>query len=110
MGLNEKAREFAASVKGTREFAELKKAKGQINKNKELKSKVDEFMQQQAEVFSSKRPVKELEAMVADINKKFQNLSKEPEFKKFIDAGKEFNNLMANAYKIINESIEKELQ
>lgn len=110
MGLYEKARELAASVKATREFAELKRAKADIDRNRELKREVDTFVKRQTEIFTSNKSQREVEAKVAELNKKFQSLSKIPEVTRFLNAGKEFNNMMARAYKMINESIDAELK
>lgn len=110
MGLNEKAKEFIDAIKQTREFIELKQARANIDRNKSLKSQVDEFTKIQMELFSSNKPSKETETRVTELNNKFQTLSKIAEVDRFLKAGKTFNDMMLRTYKSISDSIEKELK
>lgn len=110
MNLNQKAKELTDSIKGTREFMELKQAKANIDKNKDLKIQVEEFVKKQTELFTSNKPGKEAESKAAELNKKFETLSKIPEVDKFLKAGKVFNDMMVRTYKSVSDSLESELK
>lgn len=110
MGLNEKAREFVDTVKKTREFIEFKQARADIDKKRDLRNEVDEFMKKQMELITSNKPSKQSEAKIAELNKKFQNLSKIAEVDRLLKSGRRFNDMMLKVYKIINDSITSELK
>lgn len=110
MGMKEKARDLMEEVRSTKEFAELKQAKSVIDKNKALKSQVEEFNKQQMLLYSGKLSAKEAEAKVAELNKKFGDISKIPEVDRFLKASKQFNEVMSKVYKSMNDSIDAELK
>ena len=110
MGLNDKAKEFIDSVKATPEFAELRQSRSVIEKNRVLKNRVDDFSKHQMELYASKISPREVEARMAELNKKFEDLSKIPEVDKFLKASKQFNDMMSKVYKSMNDSLEAELK
>lgn len=110
MDINEKTMELVSIIKSTGEFAELKQAKTIIERNRTLRNEVDQFNKQQMEVYSGKLSAKEAEARIAELNKKFGNLSKIPEVDSFLKATGRFNEMLAKVYKNINESIEADLR
>jgi hypothetical protein len=75
-----------------------------------LKIEVDRFNKRQAELISSKLSAKEAEAVLAELNKKFGELSIIPEVDKFLRASQKFNELVATAFSSINNSIETGLK
>ena len=110
MRLDDKAIELVNVIKATAEFAELKQAKAAIDKNKALKSELEEFDKKQHQLLEMKIPAKEAEARTAELNKKFGSLSKIPEVEKYLDASRQVGNMLSKLYKIINDSIESELK
>jgi cell fate (sporulation/competence/biofilm development) regulator YlbF (YheA/YmcA/DUF963 family) len=109
MRLNENIGMLTESIKTTREFIELKKAKENINQHKELKNELDDFQKRQKEIGANNKPSKQLEIEMVELNKRFNKLSKIPEVARFLKAGKEFNNMMGTIYKKISDSLESEL-
>jgi len=110
MRLNDKAIEFVNAIKATAEFAELKLAKATIDKNKALRSELEEFNKKQQQLLETKMSAKEAETRTAELNKKFGSLSKIPEVEKYLEASRQFGSMMSNVYKTINESIDSELK
>lgn len=110
MSLNEKAKELAGLIMKTSEFNELKQSKNNVDKNNELKSKLEDFNKRQSSLINSKTPVKDAEAKVAELNKMFESLSKVPEMSKLLRAEKSFNDLVSKVYKNINEAIQAGLK
>lgn len=109
MELQDKATEFANAIKSTREFKELKKAKAVIDKNKNLKHDVDRFLTKQMEIYKIRNP-REAESRIAELNKEFENLSRNPDVDRLVKAGKVFNEMIAKIYKKINDSVESDLK
>jgi len=101
--------QFISAIKSSREFSELKQAKGVIDRTPGIKAQVDEFNRKQLEVFGTKDP-KEAEAKASELNKKFSMLSRIPEVERFLKASKKFNELMLKINQRISESIQSELK
>ncbi len=110
MSLNDKAREFAEEVKKTREFIELRQARAKIDKDREMKARVDGFIKKQAEVFAKGGWSRETEARVAELNREFDSLLKVPDVDRFVKAGKRFNDMMLQVNKSVAAMIESGLK
>ena len=111
VSLNEKAKELADMVVKTNEFNELKQSKNNVDKNKELKSKLEDFNKRHSSLLNSKISSKEAEAKIAELNKSFENLSKLPEMSRLLKAEKSFNEIMmSRVYKTVNDAIEAGLK
>jgi cell fate (sporulation/competence/biofilm development) regulator YlbF (YheA/YmcA/DUF963 family) len=110
MGLSEKTRELAETIKLTKEFNELKQAKAYIDKNTSLKNEVEEFSKMQLQLYSGKLSSREVETKAAELNKTYTSMSKIPEIDRYLKATKQFNDIMTNVYKSINEYISMNLK
>jgi cell fate (sporulation/competence/biofilm development) regulator YlbF (YheA/YmcA/DUF963 family) len=97
------------AIKGTPQFASLKKAKTTIDNNSYLRSKFTEFNKRQIDLLNGKLPPKEAELRVKELNEKYKELSKIPEIDIYLRASKQFNDIMTDIYKIINDSLHKEI-
>ncbi|SHH39967.1 YlbF family regulator [Tepidibacter thalassicus] len=104
-----KTKEFIDSIINTSEFKQLKKAKAAIDKNKDLKKKVDDFRKKQMEIYSSKKTQKDIQFKLNELNRKFQNLSQIKEVNIFLKSTKDFNDMMYRVFEEINNSIESKL-
>ena len=111
MSFNVKIKEFVNILKNTKEFSELKQAKSNIDTNKSIKSKIEDFKKREQELIKMANSGKDTKAKAEELNRIFDGLSKIPEVDKFLTAEKQFNdNVMLKAYKAISDSIDSELK
>lgn len=110
MNLTDKAKEFACSIMSTNEFSHLKQAKKAIDQNRVLRNQVDQFTKKQMETYTNNSSGKSMESAIAELNRQFQSLSKNPEVDTFLKASKQYDNMMQKVYKIINDIIESGLK
>ncbi|OPJ57006.1 YlbF family regulator [Alkalithermobacter paradoxus] len=106
MSIHQKAKELGDLIKKSKEFIELRESKSVIDKNKELKKKLEEFQKMQMEMYSQNISQKDMQRKAAQLNKTFESMYKIPEINRFLKASKEFNDMMSNIYKVINENID----
>ena len=106
MGLKNKAVELADALKATVEFAELKQSKAVIDRNRSLKSEVEDLKRKQSTLYSGRISAKEAESRLVEIDKAFKQLSLIPEFNRYLETSGKFNELLNDTFKQINESIE----
>ena len=110
MALQGTAKALVREIKNTKEFVELKKAKVDIEKYKDLKEEIERLQKKQMEIFSMNRPKRESERLAAELEQKFKNLSRNPQVSRLVRAGKNFNNMMSKIYKEINDQLDSELK
>lgn len=110
MDLKNKSKELAEIIKSTREFAELKQARINIEKDSGLKSQVEEFNRQQMAFLSGKFSGKDADSKAAELDNKFKTISRVPEADRYLKASKQFNDMMYGIYKSINDTIDSALK
>ncbi len=110
MGIREKAIELAMELKRTPDFAELREAKSAIDRVPALRQELEAFNKKQNSLYSSPLPSSEIASRMDQLGKKYAELSRVPEIDRYLRASKTFNNLLANALKEVNSSIEAELK
>lgn len=110
MGVNDKAKELAAAIMGIREFSELKQAKNNIDKNRELKSKIEDFKRKEEALYTGKFSANETQLRTLELRKVFESLSVIPEVDNFLKAEKGFNNALQKVYKTIDDTLEFNLK
>lgn len=110
MGLKNKAAELAEALKATPEFAGLRQAKAAIDRNRSLKSEVEDLKRRQTALYSGRLSQNEAESRMAELNKVFGELTGVPEFKDYLETSGKFNELLNETFRQINESIEAGLR
>lgn len=110
MGLNERIKDLIHDIKSTREFVELKQARTNIEKYKDLKKQVEELQKKQTELLDPNKSSSEKEYLSNEVNRQFLSLSKIPEVDKLVKAGYNFNQMMTNIYLDINRTLDLELK
>jgi cell fate (sporulation/competence/biofilm development) regulator YlbF (YheA/YmcA/DUF963 family) len=107
MNVYDTANKLASEIKASEEYAQYKNAKDDINKNPELKQKVEEFEKLRYDVQVLAMQGKEADE---EKNKKLQEmytiLIQEKEIKEYFDLEVKFNVMIADVNKIIAESIQ----
>jgi cell fate (sporulation/competence/biofilm development) regulator YmcA (YheA/YmcA/DUF963 family) len=110
MSLTDKVIDLAGSIKKTREHVELKQAQSWINKNPELKKRVEDIRRKQQEVLSTNSNSEEIKFKIHEINEEIKRLSTIPEVNSYLIAGNSFANMMSTIYKTIYDLIESDLK
>jgi Uncharacterized conserved protein len=110
MTLNDKTKELATSVMGTKEYLELKQAKSIIDKNKELRTKIEDFKKKEEALYKGKLSANEAQKRASDLNRIFESLNAIPEVSRFVRAEKAFNDLIQRVYKSVNDALELSLK
>lgn len=107
MNIYDTANQLAQEIKKSEEYISYKKSKEEIEKNPELKKKVEEFEKTRYEVQVLAIQGKEVEE---EKNRKLQEmyttLIQNKEIKEFFDVEIKFNVMLADVNKIIAESVQ----
>ncbi|HEX2945267.1 MAG TPA: YlbF family regulator [Clostridia bacterium] len=109
MSINDILPKLVEAIKSSPEFTGLKQAKSTISKMPDLKRELEEFNLGQKQLYSGKLTNKEAESRAVQLNTKFKDLSRIPEVNKYMNAAKNFDQLMIRIYNDINETLEKSL-
>ena len=104
MDINKKALELANSIKSIDEFKLMKKSKSQLDKNKNLKRQLDNYIDKKNKLYSNNR-IEDASSKLVELNKEYQEFFNLPLVSSYMKSTRDFNNLMEKVYK----SIEKEL-
>lgn len=111
MNANLKANELAALMLQSNEFREIKQAKQLIDSNKEYLGKIKELKEKQFNFQVSLAPNKQPDKSKMDsIKKYYDELMKNTDLKRYLEAEKKFNEYVAGLFKIINDKIENSLK
>lgn len=96
-------------IKSTKEYKELKLAKKNIDKYKDLKNSLETLQRKQMNLYKLKKSPKEMEEEAKKISRQFQSLSKNPEISKMVKAGENFTKIMNEVYQEISKQLYLEL-
>ena len=75
----------------------------------DIKRELEEFNLSQKQLYSGRLSNKEAESRVTQLNAKLKDLSRIPEVNKYMNAAKNFDQLMIRIYNDINETLERSL-
>lgn len=110
MNIGDKAKEFTNAVMGTKEYSELKQAKSVIDKNKDLRSKIEDFKKKEDALYKGKLSAGEAQKRATELNKSFESLNSIPEVSRFVNAEKAFNDMLQKVYRQVNSALEASLK
>ncbi len=110
MNIGDKAKELTNAVMGTKEYTELKQAKSVIDKNKDLRSKIEDFKKKEDALYKGKLSSGEAQKRASELNKIFESLNSIPEVSRFINAEKSFNDMLQKVYRQVNSALEASLK
>ncbi|MBS4536628.1 YlbF family regulator [Clostridium sp. D2Q-14] len=108
MSINKAINMLVYEIKSTREFQELKRAKDKLSNYESLSREIQSLQDKQIEIVNSKRSSKEKERKMMELNRKFEELSSNPEVSEMIKAGNKFNKMMSNVYKDLGKMLDSE--
>lgn len=107
MYVYDEANNLAKAIRESKEYEEYKKAKEDLEKDIEMKQKVDEFEKIRYDVqvmaFQGEKQDEEKQKKLQEM---YQILMKEPKIKEFFDIEVRFNIMLADVNKIISESVQ----
>lgn len=104
MNINQKAQELAKNIKNTDEFKTMNKYKKEIEKNRNIKRQLDNYLNKKDKIYSKYR-IDEANARIAQLDKDFSKIFQNPLVENYFKSTQNFNLLMQSIYK----SIENEL-
>lgn len=104
MDINQKAKELAYYIKGTKEFKNMNRYKDELEKNKNLKKHLNTYLSKKNQIYS-KYKIDEANKRVSKLDKEYINFFSNPIVTNYMNSTNEFNNMMKKIY----SSIEGEL-
>ncbi len=110
MNIGDKAKELTNAVMGTKEYTELKQAKSVIDKNKGLRSKIEDFKKKEDALYKGKLSSSDAQKRATELNKIFDNLNSIPEVNRFVNAEKSFNDMLQKIYRQVSDTLEASLK
>ncbi len=106
MYVYDEANNLAKAIQDSKEYLEFKKAKEELDKDPELKKKVDDFEKTRYDVqVLSFKGEDQNEEKMKKLQEMYDILTKEPKIKEFFDIEVRFNIMLADVNKIISESV-----
>ena len=96
MDINEKAKELAYYIKGTREFKTMNKYKEELERNKSLKKHLDTYLNKKNQIYSRYK-----------LNKEYINFFNDPIVTNYMNSTNEFNSMMKKIYSAIENELLK---
>lgn len=104
MSINKKTIELATCIKNTEEFRKMNENKANLDKNKTIKKKLDNYLLKKKNIYSN-FSLEEASKKISILNEEYKDFFHTPIISEYIKSTKNFNDLMENIYK----TIEKEL-
>lgn len=104
MDINQKAKELAYYIKGTKEFKTMDRYKQEIEKNKSLKKHLDTYLNKKNQIYSRYK-IDDASKKISKLNKEYINFFNNPLVSNYMNSTNEFNSMMKKIY----SSIENEL-
>ena len=104
MDVNQKAKELAYYIKGTREFKTMNKYKEELERNKSLKKNLDTYLNKKNQIYSRYK-VDDANKRAAKLDKEYINFFNDPIVINYMNSTNDFNSMMKKIY----ASIESEL-
>ncbi len=109
MELSYALKEIIAYLANTREFNELRNSKLEVSKNPNIKQSINQFQKKQEALYSQKLSQSQVNSLMNELNKDYEQLSSIPQINRYFKAVEDFNNLMGQVIKELNTSIERKL-
>lgn len=107
MNIYDTANKLAYEIKNSEEYKDYKKLKEEVNKNIELKEKLDNFEKARYDIQIATIQGREQDKEKAvDIQKLYIELIQNETMKKYFDAELKFNVILADINKIIGEAVQ----
>ena len=106
MDINQKAKELAYYIKGTREFKNMNKYKEDLERNKSLKRHLDAYLTEKNQIYSRYK-IDEANKRVSKLDKEYINFFNDPTVNNYMNSTNEFNSMMKKIYSAIENELLK---
>ena len=106
MDINEKAKELAYYIKGTREFKTMNKYKEELERNKSLKKHLDTYLNKKNQIYSRYK-IDDANKRISKLNKEYINFFNDPIVTNSMNSTNEFNSMMKKIYSAIENELLK---
>lgn len=101
-------REIVSELENTPEFRELKSAKRIVDNNPDLKNRVEQFLQDNAQAFQGEN--QRSSRLEEEMKKRFELMMRVPEIKAYFDAAHRFEYVLFKLHERIDRTIEDKLE
>ncbi|WP_455538284.1 YlbF family regulator [Terrisporobacter sp.] len=106
MDVNQKAKELAYYIKGTREFKNMNKYKEELEKSRSLKKHLDAYLSKKNQIYS-KYKIDDANKRVSKLNDEYSNFFNDPIVNNYMNSTNEFNSMMKKVYSSIEDELLK---
>ena len=106
MDINQKSKDLAYYIKGTREFKSMNKNKEELEKNKSLKKHLDSYLNKKNQIYSRYK-IDEANKRATKLDKEYINFFNDPLVTKYMNSTNEFNAMMKKIYSTIEDELLK---
>lgn len=104
MNVNQKAQELAKLIKTTDEFKTMNKYKKEIEKNKNVKRQLDNYLSKKDKIYT-KYKLDEANRKVSQLDREYSKVFQTPLVENYFKSTQNFNLLMQSVYKSIEDEL-----
>ncbi len=106
MDINQRAKELAYHIKGTKQFKEMNKYKNEIEKNRSLKKHLNSYLSKKNQIYS-KYKIDDANKRMSKLDKEYVNFFNDPTITNYMNSTNEFNSMMKKIYSSIEDELLK---
>ena len=106
MDINQKAKELAYYIKGTKEFKEMNRYKDELERDKSLKKHLDAYVSKTNQIYSRYK-LEDANKKVSKLDKEYMNFFNNPLVTNYMNSTNNFNNMMKKIYSAIENELLK---
>ena len=106
MNINQMAQELARLIKNSDEFKTMNKYKKEIEKNKNIKRQLDNYMSKKDKIYTRYK-IDEANRKISQLDKEYSKVFQSSLVENYFKSTQKFNLLMQNVYKSIEEELLK---
>lgn len=106
MDINQKAKELAYYIKGTKEFKNMDKYREELERNKSLKKHLDTYLNKKNQIYSRYK-IDDANKRISKLDKEYINFFSDPIVTNYMNSTNEFNSMMKKIYSEIENELLK---
>ena len=106
MDINQKAKELAYYIKGTKEFKEMNRYKDELERDKSLKKHLDAYVSKKNQIYSRYK-LEDANKKVSKLDKEYMNFFNNPLVTNYMNSTNNINNMMKKNYSAIENELLK---
>ena len=106
MDINQKSKELAYYIRGTKEFKEMNRSKEALEKDKSLRKHLDTYMNRKNQIYSRYK-IDEANKRVSRLDQEYLNFFNHQLVSDYMRSTNNFNNMMKKIYSTIENELLK---